>query len=90
MCVCLFSKCVGGGSKIGENASNAAMELWLSAKSPGWRLLAALLSQFSHNHPVKSGHFLCHVMWRGHVLTVIVSFAVYVHVQTTVPWLLLL
>ena len=40
-----------GSSKIVENASNAAVELWLSALSPGWRLLAALLSQFSHNHP---------------------------------------
>ena len=40
-----------GGSKTVENVSNAEMELWLSALNPGWRLLAALLSQFSHNHP---------------------------------------
>ena len=66
VCVCPFSKRVSGGSKIGENASNAAIELWLSAKSPGWRLLAALLSQFSHNHPVNSGHFFA--MRRGHVV----------------------
>ena len=46
VCVCPFSKRVSGGSKIGENASNAAMELWLSAKSLGWRLLAALLFFF--------------------------------------------
>ena len=33
-------------------ASNAAVELWLSTLNPGWQLLVALLSQFSHNHPV--------------------------------------
>ena len=53
MCVCPFSKRVSGGLKIGENASNAAMELWLSAETQGWRLLVALLSQFYHNHPVE-------------------------------------
>ena len=75
-----------GSSKAVENASNAAVELWLSALSPGWRLLAALLSQFSHNYPVKSGHFLCHEA--GSRAYIIAPFAV--HLQTTVPWLLLL
>ena len=32
-----------GSSKTVENVSNAAVGLWLSALSPGWRLLAALL-----------------------------------------------
>ena len=59
--VCRFQDGPSGGTNIVENASNAAMELWLSARSPGWRLLAALLSHLSLNHPVKSGHFLqCH------------------------------
>ena len=60
VCVCVRLDRPSGGSKTVENASNAAVELWLSALSPGYWLLAALLSQFSHNHPVKSGHFLCH------------------------------
>ena len=51
MCVCVRLDRPSGGSNTVENVSNAAMELWLSALSPDWRLLAALLSQFSHNHP---------------------------------------
>ena len=43
VCVCVC---------VSQCASNVAVELWLSALSPGWQLLAALLSQFSHNHPV--------------------------------------
>ena len=66
VCVCPFSKRVSGGEKI-ENASNTAMELWLSAKSPGWRLLAALLSQLNSLTNVRnSSHFLS--MRRGHVV----------------------
>ena len=51
VCVCVRLDRLSGGSNTVENVSNAAMELWLSALSPDWRLLAALLSQFSHNHP---------------------------------------
>ena len=51
MCVCVRLDRLSGSSKTVENVSNAAVELWLSALSPGWQLLAALLSQFSHNHP---------------------------------------
>ena len=52
MCVCVRLDRPSGSSKTVENASIAAMELWLSVLSPGWQLLVALLSQFSHNHPV--------------------------------------
>ena len=51
-CVCVHQDRPSGSSKTVENASIAAVELWLSALSPGWQLLVALLSQFSHNHPV--------------------------------------
>ena len=78
-----------GSSKTVENASNAAVALWLSELSPDWRLLAALciLSQLSHNHPAA----IFFAMKRGHVRTIIAPFALpfAVHVQTTVPWLLL-
>ena len=49
MCVRLDRS--NGSSNTVENVFNAAMELWLSALSPGWQLLAALLSQFSHKRP---------------------------------------
>ena len=52
VCVCVRLDRPSGSSKTVENASNAAVELWLSALCPNWQLLAALLSQFSHNHPV--------------------------------------
>ena len=55
VCVCVFLERPSGNSKTVKNTSNAAaMELWLSALSPGWRLLAALLLHFSQslNHPV--------------------------------------
>ena len=52
MFVCVRLDRPSGSSKTVENVSNAAVELWLSVLSPGWRLLTVLLSQFSHNHPV--------------------------------------
>ena len=62
MSVCRFLDRHSGGSNTVENASNAALKLWLSALSQDWQLLVALLSQFSDsdNHLVESGHFLCH------------------------------
>ena len=51
VCVCVRLYRPSGSTNTVENASSAAVELWLSALSPDWRLLAALLSQFSHNHP---------------------------------------
>ena len=47
VCVCAFLDRPDGGSKTIENMSNAAVELRLSAQSPGWRLLAALLCRSS-------------------------------------------
>ena len=52
VCVCVRLDRPSGSSKTVENAFIAAVELWLSALSPGWQLLVALLSQFSYNHPV--------------------------------------
>ena len=86
-CVCVRLDRPSGSAKTVENASNAAVELWLPALSPGWRLLAALLSQFSHNHPVKSGHFIYHEAG-SRAYNNIVPFVV--NVQTTMRWLLLL
>ena len=59
LCV-IFLDRPSGGSNIVENASNATMELWLSALSPEWWLLAALLSHFSLNHPDRVANFFCH------------------------------
>ena len=46
MCVCVRLDRPSGSTNTVENASSAAVELWLSALSPDWRLLAALLSQY--------------------------------------------
>ena len=58
VCVCVRLDRPSGSSKTVENASNAAVELWLSALSPGRRLLAALLSQFSQSSGIAA--IFCH------------------------------
>ena len=51
MFVCL-SVCRSVFKYTVENTSSAALVPRSPEMSPHWRLLAALLSQFSHNHPV--------------------------------------
>ena len=65
--MCVFLDRPSSGSKTVENASNAAVELWLSALSPGWQLFRVLAALQSQSSGIERPLIIFFAMSRGHM-----------------------